>query len=1479
MGDYLKTKSSTQRKVYITLYALVLCLIFLPSVISVQISDSKFTWMDEEIEYVSPGKPIPTYFLFTYSLNEGETVSSIKMDATDMQSAIQFKQYYDNIDVTGCTQNVNGAFDCKVKTSEPVPPPLGSSQLALSVSDAEVKIILKFTMADGTVQEKEISKTFTIDNTKPKITDITSDNCYTSEKKCYVASLKPNKITIKMQDEQASFARKRVAFKVGDKLSYVSDCSDLTCYGYVAPRCQTPRNLPVSIASYGGMPSQDDAGNEIIQDKAFSVVCDPDAPELVEGSKSIISSVSQGAAPLNEEFIVQLEVIEKTSPSVTMTVVGESLDTNNVTAICIRQEDKFICNVAITAATPDAGDYTLPLIIKDLAGNTLKESIDVRLLDVNEKPTPLWSVESVKQSSDSFLKSNLAFERSIFTEVELKGRSDARLVSAKSSKPCVPKVEDESGFPGDIADVNILYMDNSEVGKAKIIIKLALREGGKPSRYDDLSELKYTCPLDLVSVRGFSYYTKPEEENFTISFELKEGPNFYRNLEGEIKSVQNSVQAKMEIIRTYQQSVGIAQTICRVCGYVEKTSVALSSASAIMHTNPFTEVAAPETGLLGDSIGVTGNTGICGSDKVRPVCEFMTCKADYQKYFLKFLETETLNDIATFGGGYNNFTTTLNPYKSFIVATATMCLPAVSYHYRVYTGIQCNYLRCLTEGVGGYGATVASCQEEKATSECAYFTGAVLDAIPVVSLVRESAARLGEMIKDPLQMIGFATPYLCSLTTGSSGSLPQATCNVVNNAISAMNVLSTLNNIFTPEGDPSSNCQDVMQWYDLDPNDWRKIGNHPVELQYQTDATINGKKIICTNDRCRVDGTNTYFTPVRNDKGNAADVLIFDNNKLSLNRDSLYESYEDYRTQSQGALKLRADLLEQQREIYMQDPAFVKKQITVDGKLVEQSNNPHVQNIDKQLAQTSTELNNIQADFDYDKDKTWDIVGDLKNHQKTHDPAMKGLSSDLTKEGNEAALSSYLRANYNGLDYNKLTGEQKQNVVTHLNEVIKINAQYGEEVGKLTDARKALGDSYEFGKNVGMISQDGTYLGDDTLIQMVAHSLEHSDEYYDKLTRNPDGSRNQDLVDAVNEVKKADEELSGWWSENANRMLDEEKKIDSQKTLDALKGSTNLGSEDLRSLLRGMFGYETIETPKYGGDIGEFVEKSVLDEPINDFVNSYINWKSDPENFGNDFDDFLDDEKDMGSWLEKTMLENNKNLETLKNELDGLVDDKEEQYSDLHSEETSQQLFGNMRALIRQAWGNAQAISSFRKLFKTDWFTWSDNSFIGEVGNAVHSVSQAELTMCSASKEDLAKAGTGDGVILNVVGGASYRSGAYVNGRKSQQIENYQTGEKYYEYWISGSVATFKDYGLKYKVMMMKDNGQMVDFTKKVMNVDEILVNQNAATPFGVGAGNQFKDTESYKKVCIQFQTANLNKYFDYVSIDGNRLCQNLITE
>ncbi|MGV8169144.1 MAG: hypothetical protein ACP5N3_03755 [Candidatus Nanoarchaeia archaeon] len=838
--------------------------------------------MMQPVTKISPDGAILVNLKFTYALAEGETFSNIKVDATDIYpNGLYAGADYSALTPT-CVES-GGTYTCMV------------SSLTMKTSKNPLGITVKGTLkieepSSTTNFENTTAITLIIDNTKPTLSFIGTETCMNGI--CYIPSGKRARIKIEMQDDDATFVKGHIAFKVGADDAVVDSCEGMTCHGSTKITCEDGQIVAAKIRHNPPLYSRDDLGNKV-ELKSFNLTCDAADPTI--NNFKISSILGTDTLTLDNEIIFEINATEITSPLLSMTIDADSIAAGNITSDCTKiaiEGTSFQCRAAIRPLVEEPGDYKIGITVKDLAGRIKNTSVTIKVLKTTNETINLWNVGSVTQSSTSFSRSNMMFERTIFAEVPLSSIYDVDIVEIKPEGKCYAIEPNETGQDSDVVSVKTV-----SVQQEKIYLKIAIRENGD-ARYDSVDVLKFYCPLTISSQKGKYYYSNPEKDNFTIEIDLKDEENVQQMHDREINKTMESIEKTMNWLNDIDKGVNTVKSICEICGVVDTVDTGLGAVEALVSLIPG----------IGDGVGgglatVTNSldiitkeeTGICS--KMEKMCGPFTCDQKYldaatdsaNNMFGK-ANTESVNNVLNYAG-YEDISSTMNPYKSYIVAVSTMCLPAVTYHFKVYEGIQCNYLDCISRQYVNFGQDIYACQDARAMSECAFWYGGLLDGLPLVSMVRDMAEKVGNIAKDPGSLIGLAVPLACKALVGTPKI--HGPCVAVSDLISSTAVVGMVKDIFeqmdfaNSKDDPAGNCAEVVEYAKLPPKDKIQWGHTEEDtFTFSSERILDTGTLKCGASDCIYHDTaanKDYRLIVADnsqDGGAAQEIMVYEGTRL-----------------------------------------------------------------------------------------------------------------------------------------------------------------------------------------------------------------------------------------------------------------------------------------------------------------------------------------------------------------------------------------------------------------------------------------------------------------------------------------------------------------------------------------------------------------------------------------------------------------------
>lgn len=194
--------------------------------------------------------------------------------------------------------------------------------------------------------------------------------------------------------------------------------------------------------------------------------------------------------------------------------------------------------------------------------------------------------------------------------------------------------------------------------------------------------------------------------------------------------------------------------------------------------------------------------------------------------------------------------------------------------------------------------------------------------------------------------------------------------------------------------------------------------------------------------------------------------------------------------------------------------------------------------------------------------------------------------------------------------------------------------------------------------------------------------------------------------------------------------------------------------------------------------------------------------------------------------------------------------------------------YGDLKTSIGTALNFMDMAADVSKLFGWEneaHIAYMDKVFSTKLGK-VFDADNWESNLCMA----MGNGGESRTVIVSSSSsGTSYQgmSGAYIRAQKSTAFE-VPNGTSYKYYFVDWYIASLKKEGLKVDVKLYKSNGHSESMLEEV----KIL---GAASPWKSGV-QMIQSDQNYVKVCLEFLSPSLGDYFEFYSLDNNRICQKI---
>ncbi|MFA6072545.1 MAG: hypothetical protein WC758_00330 [Candidatus Woesearchaeota archaeon] len=1297
----------------------------------------------QPIIYISPNAPILVNLVFNYTLDVGETFEEIYVSATDLFP----DGIYSGVDYSKLSplcEEEQRKFTCKVN----------ALTLKMVTDTANIHIFGVSKTEENRAQIENITTiTFTIDNSKPKVTFLGTDKC--DGETCYISSGKVNTIKIIMEDERATFTKANIGFQVGQKRELVDGCEGLVCTGSTRINCQDNQIVKLKIR-HDGIRSKDDSGNKVDGGVPRDLICDATPPEIL--AYNVTSITGANALTIENGLEFEINITDESSPIIKLIVDASSVLAGNVTASCIKsaiEEKLFRCSVTVVPGIENPGEYDFNIIVEDIVGWDTTKSMKLKLLKTSTESINLWKVLNVEQSSQTFSRQNMDFERTIFARVNLQSSSTVEILDINPEGKCYAVEINKTGFDTDVVSVKLIRAQDESV-----YLKISIRENND-GRYDKLQKLQFNCPIVTHSKKGNYFYSESELDNFSITINFRDEPALGDKLKLEIDSVASKVEKTQKVIKYMDTGVRVATTICNVCARADQSTIIMGTIQTAASTTATAVPALAAPAMATAEVASNYNLAMDEFTKGAPcaafkeVCVYFTCDSKLKEAATSWMDNDATKSIAN-AAGYQKFSDSMNPYKSYPIAVATGCVPAVIHHYKTLEGINCNYLSCISQEYVTYGQDISICMEQKKMSTCVFFVGGAINAVPGASLIRDTASRLGQAVKDPIALFGLVNPWACKLIGITSKTPPtpvgkflHGSCVVVNNAISATKIIGEIKKVMDVQGmisamsDPSTGCGTIISAAQADPEEWTRVGNNVDAFKFNKGVPLSdGRNLVCTEDKCYIES------------------------KTEKNQD--------------GTPKI--------------DQTLVTTGTTADDKTV------YIYNGNKKVESTSGIDEKVKK---------------AETAAKTARDAAKAATANK-EESEKAAVAA------------------EQNLA---------NLKYKQEVAIATIALE----------NAKLIEMEQRYSSGGSLNGAIRKSIDElnaaEQNYANLLTTRSDILTNSQAYDAIRNM-------------DFNKKLNDDSRAEIIKINNDFMQNANCQSGDTdcknamdfsRKLNQNLNSY--YEADAEGGN-AVIPEKS-LKEIINELEKSgESNWK------------------DIEKSLKAKVKADNKEIKDAAKEVNAAA-------RKLRMDTRFEDYFGTWQSTALTSWGAASRIASLRELTNIDWGLFKDNTALFKIGDAIeHNViTEGEYELCKNAITT--NKNTGEGVILNIVDGTSFTTGAQITARKSEPMEK-EDGKKYYTYWVQGGVAT-NEPGLSVRIILYDEKNEAVDYTIN-MTVGQTVIEVTKDVQFNFGRPQpyQFESTIKYTKACIKFDVYDISSYFDVVSSDvknSKMLCQTFVSE
>lgn len=784
----------------ILVVTIVLFLLLLPSISAISITSVDFYAGENPVIYISPNRAqaVTLHFDINYA-SEESMLSSLIMDLTPINPDPMKRTEYSskNVDLSTCHRNENNETGSLESMNCVVP------SLILVVSQSNVEIPVTATFENGTIQQFNISKSFTIDNSNPEVLAIKTPYCIGDT--CYIPSNRLFNYTVELRDTVGSFNQRKIFVSTGaGNPRIVQNCTSSSCFGQDFRACSSNEQVRMTISQFGNIPSSDDAGNPLRGNLQTNMICDELPPGGENGEVEINIT---GPSQLYPEILKSGDVVTikariyEDVTNVKAKLNATQLNGRNelVAGNCLQIDTSRIFECTWNVQNVIDGDHIIKFYFEDLVEKRLGYTTNGEItrevhVDYYERSgnvtVPKFfsdiTAELVPSNGINRIALGLAMQNGIRFPVFAKYAM--RLTGQGGHvKVLYQEIADD--------DLYGCYLDlpnGTLIPNARNIViprignpladfneenKISLEFRGYPNDVPD--EFNLICNVSVrVREDNRIIYETPTKFEVTIPVKMKNSA-LGNDPPGEkhakrIKKEEAAISKYSRYIDLMDKLYGTAVDICNIKKYAGNGQFVGTSIETIGFAlnNEASEKAGGKIfKLFGNMQGGPEGTYTSKIAKfIDDVCDYTTCN------IAERANTPENRDSWYFSGGYNvndlvadtsdgdswgasiensfqsDWNTALTNISipdvrnSMYAAYRTKCLPAMFMHVQKYQQASCQHLLCLKNNAK-YGLDVSVCDYGKAMYTCNVVVGEAFE-LPYVRQSKNLADNLNAMVQN-----------------------------------------------------------------------------------------------------------------------------------------------------------------------------------------------------------------------------------------------------------------------------------------------------------------------------------------------------------------------------------------------------------------------------------------------------------------------------------------------------------------------------------------------------------------------------------------------------------------------------------------------------------------------------------------------------------------------------------------------------------
>ncbi len=785
-----------------------------------EIIPDSFMAVDAEGNEITYASSTPFTYIFSVDIDAPDLdVNNVKGDFSSIGG--------DNRLSAQCSTQDNRIYTCRWNVA---------MSIGTDSNSTSAKIFKVYaTDLGGNSAEIEVAKSFSLDNTAPRVVSIYTDYLY--DNKTYVKQGEETNFFASISEAEAGVSASQVIMYLeGQGVSAVNCTQGWICqWRYTV----NSGSFSASITS----DSTDRAGNHFTQ---FSqeVRVDNMPPEIVDITINNTGgefAAVPGYFKIGDGLVINARIRDETFKDAVLDLSSVINGAVNVTPdSCSRinstsGNDVWQCTWSTTSMDVAEGDTSRQITfrMKDVVGNELSYPYTITVYGAISGEADYWS-SSVECSPRLIDRETTSL---INTKSYCRVSLEPKTAGAETLKINLGECEPATALQS-------TEIFNNDARSVEPYIGLVFKKTNFK-----VNELELKCLLGITTKANNGITVQPELENVTIKIGLYNNPlgEFSQSMLDEIKSAVEDANGVWKIIEYLKKIEFYAKRLCQLLDLYYKIVAIWNNVTALLGDAEDTAATVPPTkaAIYSKRLGACIRTEKTSEETNEyfkmgdKFCAFVNCKAYYEKdgaygqsygnkwqqYFMGD-EKKGGGVIGSLGGDFIKDWTAkdplsyMNPKDSLVVSLMMACIPGVIHNLDKYRQIKCAYANCLYSNAAQQGLPISACQDQKSYAQCKYIFGEIFSVIPFTAIFDHYANLVKDVLSNPFKILGSALAASCLFHCSNAATeKPHSFCRSVKLIAMIGNVLQDVTSIidegfFEIKGDYCENLEDIEQWAD-----------------------------------------------------------------------------------------------------------------------------------------------------------------------------------------------------------------------------------------------------------------------------------------------------------------------------------------------------------------------------------------------------------------------------------------------------------------------------------------------------------------------------------------------------------------------------------------------------------------------------------------------------------------------------------------